>query len=150
MQKGFVRSRFSRLLRAAYRFVFVLLVLFVLALAGCKKKEDVIPISEKQKLVLGKWRQAEVYAPNGSINILESCEQTNNTVFELKSNGKCDISSAGNCVSSRTTTYAFSADGEVFAIDGFFYYVQSLDNDELRFSSEINGAGFRQVWKRVK
>lgn len=125
---------------------FLFLALFV----GCKKKEDVIAISEKQKLLLGKWQQAEIYEPNGTTNSLSPCELANNTIFEFKSDGKCNISSAGNCVTSRTSAYAFSAGGELFALEGFFYYVQSLDANEFKFSSGPNGTGFRQVWNRVK
>lgn len=99
---------------------------------------------------MGRWQQAEIYEPNGNTNILSSCEIANNTVFEFKSDGKCDIKNAGNCVANRTSTYALSAGGDIFAIEGFFYYVQLLDANEFRFSTEANGAGYKQVWKRVK
>jgi hypothetical protein len=131
------------------KILFLNILLFTALLLSCKKKEDVIAISEKQKLLLGKWQQAEIYEPNGT-NILPPCESANNTIFEFKSDGKCNISSAGACTTNRTSAYAFSAGGELFALEGFFYYVQLLDANEFRFSSGSGGTGFRQVWKRVR
>ncbi|GAB4135137.1 MAG: hypothetical protein OHK0045_14190 [Raineya sp.] len=117
-------------------------------LAACKKKEEVIAISAKQKELLGKWRQTEVYEPNGTTNLLTPCELANNTTFEFRKDGRCYVSSPGNCVATRDNPYAISVEGNILAIDGVLYYVDVLNSTDLVFYSQINRQGFKQVWKR--
>jgi hypothetical protein len=125
--------------------------LATIAIVSCKKKEDVIAITAKQKELLGRWKQAEVYqpAPNNTQNILTPCEVANNTIFEFRSDGRCYVSSPGNCVPTRDTPYAFSAGGELLVIEGILYYVETLNQTDLIFYSEPNRQGFKQIWKRM-
>lgn len=128
----------------------ILLVAFsmLFLVLSCKKKEDVTPITEKQKIFLGKWQQKEVYNPDGN-NVLSPCEVANPTVFEFRSDGKCNISSPNNCVMARESAYALSGDGTIFAIEGVFYYVDVLNNSEFVFYSGANRTGFKQIWKKL-
>lgn len=113
-------------------------------------KDDVLELSAKQKLLLGKWRQAEMYAPGSTVNELPPCEQDNNTIFEFRSDGICYVNNPAGCVGSRNNPYAISADGSLLVIEGLLYYIVQLDNEVLEFSMNPDGGGYRQIWYRTR
>ncbi len=99
--------------------------------------------------MLGKWKQTALYAPGNDTNLLSECERESNTIFNFRSAGKCAVASPANCVPHRVSSYALSADGQIFAFEGIFYYVYKLNATEFEFSLEPEGAGYRQVWVRT-
>lgn len=127
-------------------FVFLSALLFVYSCG----KDDVLELSAKQKLLLGKWRQAEMYAPGSTVNELPPCEQENNTIFEFRADGMCHVSNPAECVGSRTNPYAISADGSLLVIEGLLYYIVELNNEVLDFSMNPDGGGYRQIWYRTR
>ncbi len=127
-------------------FVFLSALLF---LNSCGK-DDVLELSAKQKLLLGKLRQAEMYAPGGTVNELQPCEQENNTIFEFRTDGICYVSNPAGCVDPRNNPYAISADGSLLVIEGLLYYIVQLDNEVLEFSMNPDGGGYRQIWYRTR
>lgn len=128
-----------------------LTAVIVLTFASCKKKEDVPALSEKQRLVLGKWKQVEVMNLLTNQNELSPCEVANPTIFEFKTDGKCYVSSPGNCVASRSDSYAISADGQIIAIEGFLYNIETLNNTDFIFTyGSRNNPTYRQKWRKVQ
>lgn len=126
----------------------VLLLLF-----SCKKKEDVPALSEKQRLILGKWKQTEVRLISSGNNILSSCEQENPTVFEFKTDGQCYVSNNACSMESRNNPYAISADGTIIVIEGLVYNIETLNNTDFIFNWRENASNppvIRQIWKKVQ
>jgi hypothetical protein len=122
---------------------------FILLVGSCaKKKDDVIALSPKQKAILGKWRQSEIYAPGSVVNSLTDCEKNFNTIFDFRTDGKCYVHSPGNCVPQRHSSYAMSADGEILVIEGKIYYVNKLESNLLEFYEFPLQVGTKQIWRR--
>lgn len=125
----------------------------ILLAVSCKKKEDVIALTEKQKLILGKWQQIEVIDINANnTNVLGPCETANPTIFEFKTDGKCYVSSPNNaCFNNpnRVSPYAISADGSIIVIEGLLYQIQKLDKTEFIFTFG-SPASFRQKWVKMQ
>lgn len=117
-------------------------------ISGCKKEDnDIIPISESQKLILGKWKQTLIFETGDStVNLLPDCEKAVNTVFDCRPDGICSISNSAGCTFIRESSYAISADGKIFAIEGQIYTVISLTSS--RFIFETQNKQFRQIWTR--
>lgn len=134
------------------------LLFFLVALMvaiSCKKKEDVPTLSEKQRLILGKWQQLEVIDINaGGTNILGPCEVANPTVFEFRTDGKCYVSSPNNsCFNdpNRNSPYAISADGTIIVIEGLLYNIETLTSTEFIFTfGNRNNPSFRQKWRKIQ
>ncbi|MDW8297477.1 MAG: hypothetical protein RMJ97_11405, partial [Raineya sp.] len=115
-------------------------------------KEDVPTLSEKQRLILGKWQQLEVRNLITGQNELGPCQVANPTVFEFKTDGKCYASSPGGCFQGTSITpYAISADGSIIVIEDLLYYIETLNNTEFvfTFGSRTNPS-YRQKWRKVQ
>ena len=123
-------------------------IVSITVLSNCKKEEnDIIPISEAQMMILGKWRQAAIFeASDSTNNLLPDCEKAVNTIFDCRQNGICVITNSAGCVFNRESSYALSADGKIFAIEGSVYNVKSLTGSQFIF--ETQNKQFRQIWVR--
>jgi hypothetical protein len=131
-----------------------LLAIALIAMAfSCSDDSEEFTFSAKQRLLLGKWSQAEVYPPGSDVNALSPCERETNTIFDFRKDGTCFISNAADCTPARTSEYALSYNGNIFAIEGVFYNVYSLTDSVFFFgvaAFENNTENWRQVWRRVR
>ncbi len=121
-------------------------------LFSCKKKEEVPALSEKQRLILGKWKQNQVILVSSGENVLSDCEKNNPTIFEFRTDGKCYVSNSACSIESRINPYAISADGTIIVIEGVIYNIETLTNTDFTFTlnSSTGSPVVRQNWKKAE